>query len=607
MMSASSQPFRKTTQKLAPIEHSPMPAGTYDIYPAYPIGTRKIGVGYRSLAEQIAGLRSPTITIDGYIGIMWEDLVADLDAEFRQLGLHPHWVCIDVALKSAEEIETLITPYIGGSDPLFGSRSPLMARDFLQSSRLAQIHSDPSAGLSIVYGTGSTLAGWNGPVVYCDVPKNEIQFRSRAGSVRNFGAQTAIDAKQTYKRMYFVDWPVLNRHRKAVLDRIDLMVDTQRPDSPTFMSGNDFRSALNRMANTVFRVRPWFEPGPWGGQWIKEHVPQIPREAPNYAWSFELIAPENGIAFESDGKLLEVSFDFLMLNNHRDVLGHFADRFGYEFPIRYDFLDTIEGGNLSLQCHPRPEYIHRNFGETFTQDETYYILDCKPGAEVYLGFQQNVKPPEFRAALEQSFKTGSRVAVASFVNTESAHRHDLFLIPNGTIHCSGVNNLVLEISATPYIFTFKMYDWLRMDLNGEPRPLNIERAFENLYFERRGQRVKDELVSKPRLLRVGPDWLLQHLPTHRNQFYDVHRYEFATAIEVPTGGSCQVMSLVEGESVTVETPSGFRQRFSYAETFVVPAATERFRLINHGARSARVITTFLKPDARPLAVPEGAR
>ena len=145
-----------------------------------------------------------------------------------------------------------------------------------------------------------------------------------------------------YKRFYFVDWPVLNRHRSKILKRIDLIVDEQRPTVPTFLAGRDFRSGLNAMATNFVRVRPWFEPGPWGGNWIKDHIPQLASDAPNYAWSFELISPENGIAFESDGILCEVSFDFLMLHNHHDILGNFADRFGYEFPIRYDFLDTFE-------------------------------------------------------------------------------------------------------------------------------------------------------------------------------------------------------------------------------------------------------------------------
>src|SRR5512140_1165888 len=267
--------------------------------------------------------------------------------------------------------------------------------DFFDRNRLESIRPESGPGLTVLYGTGAALAGWDSPLFYCDVPKNEVQFRSRAGHAVNIGTTRTDNSKAAYKRMYFVDWPVLNRHRAEILSRIDVLVDEQRPDEPTFMTGKNFRKGLDAMAKNYVRVRPWFEPGPWGGQWIKQRIPQLSEDARNYAWSFELISPENGIAFESDGIMLEASFDFLMLHNHREVLGDFAGRFGYEFPIRYDFLDTFDGGNLSLQCHPRPEYINRNFGETFTQDEAYYILDCKPGARVYLGFREGMVPEQF--------------------------------------------------------------------------------------------------------------------------------------------------------------------------------------------------------------------
>ncbi len=91
-----------------------------------------------------------------------------------------------------------------------------------------------------------------------------------------------------------------------------VFVDGQRVNEPAFTEGETMRSALHRLAHTVVRARPWFEPGPWGGSWILEKIPALAREVPNYAWSFELIAPENGIILTSDQRLLEVSFDCLM-------------------------------------------------------------------------------------------------------------------------------------------------------------------------------------------------------------------------------------------------------------------------------------------------------
>jgi mannose-6-phosphate isomerase class I len=329
---------------------------------------------------------------------------------------------------------------------------------------------------------------------------------------------------------------------------------------------------------------------------MKERIPQLVKDVPNYAWSFEMIAPEQGILLESSGKLLELSFDLLMTHDAHAILGGHAARFGRQFPIRFDFLDTFSGGNLSVQCHPRSSYIRQYFGEDFTQDETYYILDTKPDAKVYLGFQEDIDPEEFRSALENSFHNGMPVEIERFVRTLPSEKHRLFLIPNGTIHCSGADNLVLEISATPYIFTFKMYDWLRLDLQGKPRPLNIQRAFDSLYFERRGERVERELVAQPTLVDEGGDWKIYHLPTHPSHFYDVHRLQFDTSINVRNNDSPHLLMLVEGTLIRLETCNGKSQRFNFAETFLVPAAAECYRLFNEGTSTAKVVKAFLKPD-----------
>lgn len=586
---------RKTTQHLAPFQHQPTESGQYDVYPAFGLGDGKISVGFEALAQHLASYSR--VVIDGYVGVFWDEFREKLTAAFAEHNITSSWSDVADAMLPEAEINAVVEPFLGGDDPIFGTRFTGTLADFFETDKLSAIQPSADAQLSIVYGCGAALANWDDALlVYLDVPKNEIQFRSRAASFTNLGASQPEHPKKMYKRFYFVDWIALNAHKAELLSSIDVMVDAQRPDTPTMVSGDDLRAGLTKMSQSYFRVRPWFEPGAWGGQWIKERMPQLAQDVPNYAWSFELIVPENGLMFESDNNLLEVSFDCLMYHDNYAVIGQSADRFGYEFPIRFDFLDTFDGGNLSLQCHPRPEFIAQHFGETFTQDETYYILDCEPDADVYLGFQQGIDPNEFRRVLEHSQAEGVEVDVEQFVQIHKAKKHDLFLIPNGTVHCSGINNMVLEISATPYIFTFKMYDWLRLDLDGKPRPINIERAFENLRFEMQGDVVTNDLISKPYELASGDGWKLIHVPTHARHFYDVHRYdiEAGASVAINTNGSVHIMSLVEGTTVVLTPAETESVQFNYAETFVVPAAAQTYKLTNNTDEPIKVICSFMK-------------
>lgn len=587
------QAYRKTSQHLLASQKQARLSTEYDIYPTVKLASGKLSQGIEALAEQLKTQKQ--IILDGYIGVYWQAIREALEEQFQAAGLRVSWQDISSTYYSEEDILSNIKPFLGGDDPLFGKRYTGELKDFINPKKLELIKPNEEAELNIIYGCGAALANWQDAYhVYLDLPKNELQFRARALSIRNLAMREASDPKKMYKQFYFVDWVVLNKHKAALLSKLDLYVDTQNANLPSFIKAKDLRSTLKQMSETAFRVRPWFEPGVWGGDWIKEKIPSLAQDVPNYAWSFELITPENGLLLESDQKLLECSFDLLMYQNYEEVLGASAERFGYEFPIRFNFLDTFAGGNLSVQVHPQPDFIHEQFGESFTQDETYYILDAKEDATVYLGFKEGVTPEAFQVALEHSANTATALDIEQFVHKLSSKKHDLFLIPNGTLHSSGINNLVLEISATPYIFTFKLYDWMRLGLDGKPRPLNIKRGMQNLYFERQGKRVLDEHISKPVLLESGDDWQLIHLPTHKEHFYDVHRLDFATSVEVTTNHSVHVLSLVEGESLRLETQSGYSQSFSYAETFVVPAAAQNYKLINQSSEPIKVIKAFMK-------------
>ncbi|MCB0652781.1 MAG: hypothetical protein KDC85_15995 [Saprospiraceae bacterium] len=583
---------RKTTQWLIPESVVPTAPGSYDIYPGFKVPDHSIQAGYESLAGVFE--KHQHVILEGYVGVFWEDLRNGIDAHLQERGLKVKWQKMASAFKPVGEVETIIAPFLGGDDPVFGKKTTLTLIDFYDIGQIEKMIPDPTADINIVYGPGAALCQWEGLVCYVDLPKNELQFRMRAGATTNLGAVECTSPKSMYKRFYFVDWVVLNLHKQQLLPRIDLLVDDQRPEKPFWTTGECLRSSLEAMSVNFFRVRPWFEPGAWGGSWMKNHITQLSREVPNYAWSFELIVPENGLLLVDNGKVLECSFDFLMFQAHENVLGAAADRFGVEFPIRFDFLDTFDGGNLSVQVHPREDFIKEAFGENFTQDECYYMLDTKEDSEVFLGFKGDIDPSLFRVELESSLKNTTEVDIEKYVNKVKVRKHDLFLIPAGTIHSSGKNNLVLEISATPYIFTFKLYDWLRLDLDGQPRPLNLDRGFLNLNFARKGEVIDREHIARPELMEKGEDWVLFHLPTHKDHFYDVHRMEFHSLVEVDTQNQCHVLSLVEGESILLETAGGLTQRFNFAETFVVPAACRKYKMINEGMGICKVIKAFVK-------------
>lgn len=581
--------YRKTPQPLLPKIKPDIPDDVPNIYPTYQIVNGNIHQGYDSLAQKM--MKQSIVLIDGYGGILWDRLRKSLE----QSGVSANWIFTHDLMKSENEINALAEPFLGGDDPIFGTRFTGTLRDFFDTDKHNAV--DLSSTPTIVYGEGAFLVADEGYRVYIDLPKNEIQYRSRADAITNLGVSQPDHPKKEYKRFYFVDWIALNRHKADFVSHIDLFVDGQDADEPMMLNGDDVRATFDKMVHTVFRVRPWFEPGAWGGQWMKANIPQLAEDVPNYAWSFEMIAPEQGIILEDNGQLLELSYDWLQYYDNEAVLGDYADNFGYEFPIRYDFLDTIDGGNLSVQCHPNPEYIRAKFGEHFTQDETYYIFEDDGTAEVYLGFQAGVDPDTVRTALKESVAENKELAVTDYVQVHPAKKGDLFLIPHGTVHCSGTGSVVLEISATPYIFTFKMNDWLRLGLDGKPRPINIERAFENLRFEHSGGYVKEQLLSKPHVIESGVDWQIEHLPTHSDHFYDIHRLTLNSTLERRTDKSVQVMMVTEGESVFVEIEGlSETMRFNYAETFVIPAGARQFTLHAVGDEPVVVMQSFLRRE-----------
>jgi len=219
----------------------------------------------------------------------------------------------------------------------------------------------------------------------------------------------------------------------------------------------------------------------------------------------------------------------------------------------------------------------------YTQDESYYILDAKDDAVVYLGLKEGAVPEDMLSDLNEAQSSGMFNA-EKHIGVYKIKKHDHVLIPAGTIHCSGANSMVLEISATPFIFTFKLWDWGRLGLDGRPRPINISHGEKVIQWERRESWVKKEILNNIATIAEGDGWTEERTGLHEREFIETRRHWFTKPVLHRTNGSVNVLNLIEGREAIVESPSGKFKPFvvHYAETFIIPEAVKEYTIRPYG-------------------------
>jgi mannose-6-phosphate isomerase class I len=556
----------------------------YDKFPSIrvPVGRESVWQGWREIVARIGGevaRGAQKISVEIYPGVFEEQVLGPL-VEI----LHPaHVFRTSDCWKTPPEIAAMVSSDLT-DDPVFGRISRFTVEDFANPQRAAQLQEAcrSAEGVTLTIGTGTALVAPEPDVlILADLARWEIQRRQRANRIGNFPAGDIREsAAMKYKRAFFVDWRVADRIKRALLDRIDYLLDTNDPAAPKMTTGEAFRAGLRCALNRPFRVVPFFDPGPWGGQWMRE-VCDLPDGPPNYAWCFDCVPEENSLLLNMASVNIEIPAMDLVLHRPRELLGDSAyARFGAEFPIRFDFLDTMQGGNLSLQVHPLKQYIIDNFGMTYTQDESYYLLDAAPDACVYLGLKTGVDRKALIRELHHAQKNGAPFEALNYVNKWPARKHDHFLIPAGTIHCSGANSMVLEISATPYIFTFKLWDWGRPGLDGRPRPIHLEHGAANIQWNRDTEWVRKNLLNCVEKIGEGRGWIEERTGLHELEFIETRRHWFSSLVEHNASSGVNVLNLVKGEEAIIESPSAAFEPFHvhYAETVIVPAQTGRYSI-----------------------------
>jgi mannose-6-phosphate isomerase class I len=589
----------------------------------------RLVVGLKSVLDSIADLVENSlrtrrhglcrIAIESHHGVPWDRWVKELRVILEKRDIHPEFLDSRDYFRPPASIQKMVQPCLP-DDPVFGRVFKGDLNDFFDKRKLARINKKirvfalpatqrTATDTLVCFGCGAAKLGPKSCfdyILYIDLCREEILKRLKSGYVTPLGAKkpahaaapgaSALPAYFGARQLYYVDYPVLDKHRKWVLQNLAYYIDGNELGNPKLMPSSVFSGLLERVISAPIKPKPYYDPGPWGGQWLKK-VRKLPKEMVNCAWSYDLIEPEASFQVQWDKTVLEFPFQVLTLERPRDILGVKANKFPFraQFPIRINYDDSYRGGDMALQCHPTDIYIKREFNERFRQDESYYIVDSRPGSKVHLGLREEAGLEDFRDAVTRAEKEGVPFDHKQFVNALPSEPGDLFLIPAGTLHGSGVDETVLEISATTYRYTFHFYDFLRPGLDGKLRPIHLEHAFAALKPGRRTKWVKERYIQKPRRLRRGKGWSEDLIGALPDLFFKIHRLEFEREILDDTEGDFHLLVLVEGNRIRIEALEGPERgtELPFSCVALAPATLGPYRIRSVDGTPCKVVKVLM--------------
>ncbi|MEL1240544.1 type I phosphomannose isomerase catalytic subunit [Flavobacterium flavipallidum] len=211
----------------------------------------------------------------------------------------------------------------------------------------------------------------------------------------------------------------------------------------------------------------------WGGEKLKT-VLSKPIQSSTVGESWELSTVEGDVSVVANGELKGASLMSLIDECPNEILGRAVyERFGKQFPLLFKYLDARE--DLSIQVHPNDALAkerHNSFGKT----EMWYIMQADEDARIIVGFKEKSNANEY----VENLKNKSLLTILDDVKVKSG---DVFFLETGTVHAIGAGLVVAEIQQTSDI-TYRIYDFDRVDAQGNGRELHIDQALDAINYEK---------------------------------------------------------------------------------------------------------------------------
>lgn len=232
------------------------------------------------------------------------------------------------------------------------------------------------------------------------------------------------------------------------------------------------------------KFKPVYKDYIWGGKNLKKYNKDI---SGNVAESWEVSCHPDGESIIENGEHKGLSLNQVIKAHPEDLMGKsIPEKYMQKFPLLIKFIDAND--KLSVQVHPDDEYAKFIGSNDYGKNEMWHILEAKPGAKLVYGLKKGVD----RDIFIKSVKEGT---VEDCLNYIEVYPGDTLYIPAGMVHAVGEGIVLTEVQQNSNL-TFRVYDYNRVDKNGRPRELHVDKAIEVIDFENNKKigKIKEECI-----------------------------------------------------------------------------------------------------------------
>jgi len=572
----------------------------------------------RGIVQLLAAKRNQhrplRVAFDGWYGIDWESVIAALQLHAAGVGLKLSFRAILDAFKSQEDIVAYKRVFVETDDPGFGIvNTDGYLSELLSPEGLAALRADLAAPAGVdalvVHGAGAAIPELSDSYdlrFYFDKTTQPILWEMWDGKLIPFGWSKPND-QYSWKEYYYCDYYLLDRQKEFAIAHMEYWVEGLAFESMKLVPRRAYDGILQCVLQYPIKEVPIFQPGPWGA-YRYEDLFDVPNLKCN-AWN-ELAGPDLSVLLEiGRGALMNIPFMNLMQYAEQLLGTYVTETYPRLFPLSVWLDDGYfpkpappERTSMPIHNHPSTDYVAQHFKEPLGRYETYYIVEAYEGASTWMGFKDDADLEEWERLCRASNNEKEIPNWQDFIERWDSNVGDLYLIPPGTTHGTGGNQMILEMDTCPSIaateYSFFHYDFARHSwddntktMTGKRCKMHLDHGFSADKWVRESW-VRDHLRAKPKVIAWTKDYVFDRYSSDPRMPFEIERLHFTHRAENDTKGTfLHIVTLTVGNKVVIRSKANhaLSNTLQRLQSAIVPASFGQYELINNDGSACTVV------------------